>query len=88
MSKLDRFLVSKELLANWPSLSAKVLECVFSDHCPIMLKNIETDFGPVTFRFFNHWMQEVGFNEMIKNERDAMHVNGCASFVRKENLKV
>lgn len=37
---LDRFLLSRELLATWPGLSAMVLDRVFSDHCPIMLKHI------------------------------------------------
>lgn len=38
LSKLDRFLLSRELIDEWHGLSAVVLPRKFSYHCPILLK--------------------------------------------------
>lgn len=51
-SKLDRFLLSTELLEIWPGLSVVGLERNFLDHCPIMLKSSDTDFGSIPFKIF------------------------------------
>ena len=40
-SKLDRFLVSHEWLQKWPGCTSFILDRNFSDHCPIMLNNID-----------------------------------------------
>ncbi|GKA62191.1 putative reverse transcriptase domain-containing protein [Tanacetum coccineum] len=32
-----------------------------SDHCPIVLKDVELDFGPKPFRVFNTWLEEHDF---------------------------
>lgn len=87
LSKLDMFLVSRELYDIWTGLSAMVLERVFSDHCPILLKNIEQDIGPTPFRFFNHWLDIDGFHEMLRAEWCKLSVDGCARFILKEKFK-
>lgn len=88
LSKFDRFLVSSELCDVWSGLSVLVLERVFSNHCPILLKNEVQDFGPTPFRFFNHWMEKDGFLLMIRKEWENFSIPGCASFVLKEKLKL
>lgn len=65
-----------------------VLDRVFSDHCPIMLKNDIQDFGPTPFKFFNHWLELDGFNEFITNEWQKQTVTGCASVVLKEKFEL
>ncbi|XP_071714442.1 uncharacterized protein [Rutidosis leptorrhynchoides] len=37
-SKLDRFLISENVLQQWPNLNAVVLDKKITDHCPIMLQ--------------------------------------------------
>ncbi|XP_071728521.1 uncharacterized protein [Rutidosis leptorrhynchoides] len=49
-SKLDRFLVSEKVAATWEGLTACSRERKHSDHCPIMLKDSNTDFGPKPVR--------------------------------------
>lgn len=66
LSKLDRFLVSPSLVNDWPAISVIALERTFADHCPLLLKSEVHDYGPSLFRFFDHWMQDELFNEMIK----------------------
>nr|GEU97562.1 reverse transcriptase domain-containing protein [Tanacetum cinerariifolium] len=49
MSKLDRFLVSENLLASCPHLTAITLERYLSDHRPILLQENHYDYGPTPF---------------------------------------
>ncbi|GJX28635.1 reverse transcriptase domain, reverse transcriptase zinc-binding domain protein [Tanacetum coccineum] len=49
-SKLDRFLLNDEFNNLWDSLFVIALDKKLSDHCPIMLKDVDLDFGPKPFR--------------------------------------
>nr|KAJ0186457.1 hypothetical protein LSAT_V11C900469030 [Lactuca sativa] len=65
-SKLDRFLVSKNVTDTWSHLNVTTLPRIHSDHCAIVLSSNEVDFGPHPFRFFNSWLKEPGFEEVLK----------------------
>ncbi|GJT43876.1 RNA-directed DNA polymerase, eukaryota [Tanacetum coccineum] len=65
MSKLDRFLVSENLLVSCPHLTAVTLERYLSDHRPILLRENHYDYGPTPFRFFHHWIQTDGFDKIV-----------------------
>nr|GFA01458.1 RNA-directed DNA polymerase, eukaryota [Tanacetum cinerariifolium] len=45
MSKLDRFLISKNLLITCPNISATTLDRYLSDHRPILLRETQSDYG-------------------------------------------
>lgn len=64
-SKLDRFLVSPEMLNTWPDLKATVLNRLYSDHSPILLSTGVIDFGPYPFRFFNTWLSDPKLEELV-----------------------
>ncbi|XP_071687025.1 uncharacterized protein [Rutidosis leptorrhynchoides] len=66
-SKLDRFLVSESFLELWDNLSAITLDRTKSDHCPIMLKNEEINFGPKPFEVFDVWFDDVGVEKIISD---------------------
>nr|GEW24874.1 RNA-directed DNA polymerase, eukaryota [Tanacetum cinerariifolium] len=51
MSKLDRFLVSEGIILLFPSITALFLDCHLSDHRPILLREIHTDYGPIPKNF-------------------------------------
>ncbi|GJT58235.1 RNA-directed DNA polymerase, eukaryota [Tanacetum coccineum] len=51
MSKLDRFLVTDGLLSLFPHLSGICLDRHLSDHRPILLREVVTDYGPYPFRW-------------------------------------
>ncbi|GJR53242.1 RNA-directed DNA polymerase, eukaryota [Tanacetum coccineum] len=55
MSKLDRFLVSDGIISLFPSITALCLDRHLSDHRPILLRDIQLDFGPTPFRFYYSW---------------------------------
>nr|GEU53246.1 RNA-directed DNA polymerase, eukaryota, reverse transcriptase zinc-binding domain protein [Tanacetum cinerariifolium] len=49
MSKIDRFLISENLLITCPHISATTLERYLFDHRPILLRETLSDYGPVPF---------------------------------------
>ncbi|XP_071728919.1 uncharacterized protein [Rutidosis leptorrhynchoides] len=52
-SKLDRFLVNDLFLQSWGDVAVTSLDRNTSDHCPILLKDGNNDFGPKPFKFFD-----------------------------------
>ncbi|GKC08255.1 hypothetical protein Tco_0999865 [Tanacetum coccineum] len=92
MSKLDRFLVSDGIFLEFPSISALCLDRHLSDHRPIILQDIQLDFGPVPFRFYHSWFSFDGFDDMVERTwRSFTHSdgNGMIRFKKKlQELKV
>ncbi|GJU13270.1 RNA-directed DNA polymerase, eukaryota [Tanacetum coccineum] len=66
MSKLDRFLVTEGILLLYPSITALCLDRHLSDHRPILLREVNTDFGPTPFRFYHSWFSLDGFDDMVE----------------------
>nr|GEW67466.1 RNA-directed DNA polymerase, eukaryota [Tanacetum cinerariifolium] len=66
MSKLDCFLVSEGITSLFPSITALCLDCHLSDHRPILLREIHTDYGPIPFRFYHSWFKWNRFDVMVK----------------------
>ncbi|GKA91078.1 RNA-directed DNA polymerase, eukaryota [Tanacetum coccineum] len=67
MSKLDRFLITEGLLSLFPSISALCLDRHLSDHRPIIMRELNTDYGPTPFRFFHSWTYKKGFDELVES---------------------
>ncbi|GJZ58751.1 RNA-directed DNA polymerase, eukaryota, reverse transcriptase zinc-binding domain protein [Tanacetum coccineum] len=67
MSKLDRFLISNNVLHAHPNMQVTVLEKVWSDHNPILLHCSKTDFGPIPFKLFHSWFNRFDFDDTVKN---------------------
>ncbi|GJY92747.1 RNA-directed DNA polymerase, eukaryota [Tanacetum coccineum] len=65
MSKLDRFLISENLFNSYPNICATSLDRFLSDHRPILLRESNHDYGPISFRYFNHWTELDGFNKFF-----------------------
>ncbi|GKB72955.1 RNA-directed DNA polymerase, eukaryota [Tanacetum coccineum] len=76
-SKLDRFLVSEGFKNKWGNLSTVALDRKLSDHCPIVLKDMDVDFSPKSFRVFDIYLKEAdienvllkGYNKYVKSRR-------------------
>ena len=66
MSKLDRFFVNDEMISYFPHLSGVFLDRHLSDHRPILLREVVTDYGPTPFRFFHSWFSFEGFDQMVR----------------------
>lgn len=53
LRKLDRFLITDDLMGHVPNLKALDLGRMVSYHKPIVLKQFFEDFGPIPFKFYN-----------------------------------
>ncbi|GJU10520.1 RNA-directed DNA polymerase, eukaryota [Tanacetum coccineum] len=67
MSKLDRFLISESLLTLFPSLSALCLDRHLSNHRPILMRELNVDYGPTPFRIFHSWFHKNVFDKMVED---------------------
>ncbi|GKE87589.1 RNA-directed DNA polymerase, eukaryota, partial [Tanacetum coccineum] len=67
MSKLDRFLVSENLIYSCSNINAITLERYLSDHRPILLREASFDYGPTPFRYFHYWNEMKGFNKVVED---------------------
>ncbi|GKA95732.1 RNA-directed DNA polymerase, eukaryota [Tanacetum coccineum] len=87
MSKLDRFLLTEGLISLFPQLSAICLNRHLSDHRPILLREVDADYGAIPFRFYHSWFNLNGFEHMVSNtwkstvlsDRNRMLDNGDVS---------
>ena len=66
MCRLDRFLLSWELLEIMLSLFQKVLPRSLSNHKPVLLCTNRNNWGPKPFHLFSHWMDDPHFSSLIE----------------------
>jgi hypothetical protein len=87
MSRLDRDLLSDDWLDIWGCLVVWVANRDVLDHCPIILKYRNDDWGPKPFRFNNFWLKNKQFKVVVANAWNSQQVLGWMGFVLKEKLK-
>ncbi|GJV61083.1 RNA-directed DNA polymerase, eukaryota [Tanacetum coccineum] len=86
MSKLDRFLISDSLMCSCPNISSITLDRYLSDHCPILMREVFFDYGPVPFRFFHYWFELEGFDKFVEDswkEAPITNSNALARMMKK-----
>ncbi|GKB60712.1 RNA-directed DNA polymerase, eukaryota, reverse transcriptase zinc-binding domain protein [Tanacetum coccineum] len=64
LSKLDRFLISKEVAEGLLNVRVTAIDRLWSDHNPILLHVSKSDFGPTRFKFFYSWLLRDSFDEV------------------------
>nr|GEX99994.1 transposon TX1 uncharacterized [Tanacetum cinerariifolium] len=64
--KLDRFLLNEEFNELWDNLLIIALDRKLLDHFPIVLKDVELNFGPKPFWVFNIWLDEPDFLNIVE----------------------
>nr|GEU61438.1 RNA-directed DNA polymerase, eukaryota, reverse transcriptase zinc-binding domain protein [Tanacetum cinerariifolium] len=86
LSKLDRLLMSEDVLVTNSDLKAISLNRLWSDHNPILLHADKTDFGPIPFKLSHSWMQMQEFDIMIeesRNEFNNLNSGLCSSLHKR-----
>nr|GEX59921.1 putative RNA-directed DNA polymerase, eukaryota, reverse transcriptase zinc-binding domain protein [Tanacetum cinerariifolium] len=86
MSKLDRFLVSEGFLSLFPHISTLCLDKNLSDHRPILLHELVTDYGATPFRLYHSWFYFHGFDDMVRSTWNSFVLedsNGMVRFKKK-----
>ncbi|GJS50290.1 RNA-directed DNA polymerase, eukaryota [Tanacetum coccineum] len=66
MMEFNDFINAMRFSDLWGNLSVVALDRKLSDHCPIVIKDVELDFGPKPFRIFNIWMEEPNFTRVME----------------------
>nr|GEV98974.1 RNA-directed DNA polymerase, eukaryota [Tanacetum cinerariifolium] len=79
MSKLDRFLISDNLMCSCPSISSTSLDRFLLDHRPTIMREAHYDYGPIPFKFFHYWFELDGFDKLHKES-----LNGRKSILKAE----
>ena len=87
MSRIDRVLISDGWSSGWGVASLWVLPITISDHCPLVLKYGNTDWGPKPFRFNNFWLKNKLFKKMVEESWRNHTVSGWMAMVLKSKLK-
>nr|GEV72766.1 RNA-directed DNA polymerase, eukaryota [Tanacetum cinerariifolium] len=82
ISKLDRFLVSEGIFSIFPSITAVCLDRHLSDHRPIILCEVQADFGPIPFRFYHFWISLEGFDAMVEQKWRLFSHNDANKMIR------
>jgi len=68
-------------------VSEKVVRPI-SYHFPICLKTMRLERGRTPFKFGNIWLEFEGFSDLIKEWRGQAHVDGFASYIVANKLKL
>ncbi|XP_058776661.1 uncharacterized protein LOC131650982 [Vicia villosa] len=87
MSRLDSFLLSRNIVEEWEVIDQRIERRDISDHSPIRLNVGKIDWGPKNFRFNNAWFKHEGFMEFIKDEWGKLSFMGRGDYVLYAKLK-
>lgn len=87
-SKIDRFLLSEDLITEWQISAKWVGNRDTSDHCPIWLMRKSVNWGPKPFRFNDCWLEHKDFRNFVVECWNGFHVNGWKMYTFKEKLKL
>ncbi|GKA29034.1 putative RNA-directed DNA polymerase, partial [Tanacetum coccineum] len=86
-SKLDRFLVTNNFFKSWDEASVAVLCRSYSDHCPLVLKVCNPNFGPKPFRIFDKWIENEELGAVLANSWASILCLISPDLVLKNKLK-
>ncbi|KAI5437886.1 hypothetical protein KIW84_023851 [Lathyrus oleraceus] len=87
MNRLDKFLLSDNLISLWKITTKWIGQRDISYHCLIWLKSCSSDWGPKPFRFKNCWFKNVDIVKFVKEEWIKLEVNGRGDYRLSEKLK-
>ena len=75
-SRLDRVLVSDSWLAVWLGSTQYIQSRLVSDHCAVVVKNRQVDWGAKPFRTFDVWAEVEGYKEVVRGAWEQRVTNG------------
>ncbi|GKV53234.1 hypothetical protein SLEP1_g59770, partial [Rubroshorea leprosula] len=88
MSRLDRFLLSSEMCMverDWTQVGVRRS---ISDHCAIILKSRNVDWGPKPFRALDVWQQHPEFRDFVVAKWENLQIEGWAAFKCQKKLQL
>nr|GEV72393.1 RNA-directed DNA polymerase, eukaryota [Tanacetum cinerariifolium] len=85
MSKLDQFLVTNGLLSLFPHILAVCLDNL-SDHQPILLREVITDYEATPFRLYHYWFNLHWFEQMVSTAWNSIVLDDTNGMVRSRRM--
>ncbi|GLU11324.1 hypothetical protein SLE2022_280790 [Rubroshorea leprosula] len=80
MSRLDRFLMTEEMYSLGCEWVQQGMKRTISDHCAVILKTRNADWGPRPFRVLDAWQQHPDFKNAVEGKWQGMEVEGYAGY--------
>ncbi|XP_071736938.1 uncharacterized protein [Rutidosis leptorrhynchoides] len=87
-SKLDRYLVSENLIIQWPNLNVTVLDKKHTDHCPLILQDGDVDFSPKPVKVFDEWLKQEDSYDIIKSTWNKITNSVKLYYIFRDKLKL
>ncbi|GJV89185.1 RNA-directed DNA polymerase, eukaryota, reverse transcriptase zinc-binding domain protein [Tanacetum coccineum] len=75
LSKLDRFLITEDVLDSTPDIRIMALDFLWSNHTPILLHVLKPEFGQTPFMFYNSWLLRDDFDDIVKSAWSNLEAN-------------
>ncbi|KAL9689013.1 hypothetical protein QQ045_033442 [Rhodiola kirilowii] len=85
-SRLDRFLISPEVLSLWPNLEQRGLDKGPSDHAAVTILEGGKSWGFKPFRMLNIWLDQPGVKQMIREAWKVKEGPGWKSYTIQKKL--
>ncbi|KAF1869216.1 hypothetical protein Lal_00048498 [Lupinus albus] len=80
-------LLDLPLADKWPNLVQNGLIRMVSDHCAVVLSDLNQDWGPKPFCVLNAWFKHKDFSAFVEQTWSTLHFSGWSMFTLKEKLK-
>ncbi|KAJ0519996.1 putative RNA-directed DNA polymerase [Helianthus annuus] len=87
LSKLDRFLVCIGFVEIWPAASVVALDRAYSDHRPLLLTMVSSDYGHIPFRLYNSWFELPGFVDFVLQKCRSFSFEGPSDLALATKLR-
>ncbi|GJV39574.1 RNA-directed DNA polymerase, eukaryota, reverse transcriptase zinc-binding domain protein [Tanacetum coccineum] len=82
LSKLDRFLILKNVIDLLLDIRITALDRIWSDHNPILHHVEKIDFGPSSFKLYISRLLRDGFDDIIKSEWELLDSNNTGFLIK------
>ena len=87
-SRIEKVLISTEWEDHFLDVTQRLLPCMLSNHCPLLVEAGGVLRGKSPFKFENMWLKVEGFVDRVSQWWNSCHFVGPPSFVLACKLKV
>lgn len=86
-SRIDRFLITADLMISLPNIYKKLMPRLTSEHFSIMLVSDGIQWGPIPFCLDNKWITLDSLKALVNDTWKNTQVNGTTSYRIAQKLK-
>ncbi|PWA50793.1 RNA-directed DNA polymerase, eukaryota, Reverse transcriptase zinc-binding domain protein [Artemisia annua] len=87
LSRIDRMLFCSNVFNKWPNACVRALHRDHSDHSPLVLSVVDSNFRPKPFRWFDSWMDRPGCQDLVKLILEDNNAQGPADLALTMKLR-